>query len=224
MEVCVTVCSLTPSETDTTIHDVDCRCRESMERPTRNQTGKLSRLLSARAEERAPRLRPNRDHKVIPATANACHLCGESAGADCPQCHLPVCEEHREALEPELAALFGVWACQECTDRSRAELALDRQQWERKRTGDVVFRTCGVCGEEFSQVLAACSQCGKRLCHLHRTRYRRRFRFGQQPGEQTGGWYWDYEVRCQEHRLAPLLARLRGWQPEPAPGATESGL
>lgn len=182
-------------------------------------------LLGARAaphsEERAPRLRPNRDHKALPGAPDTCHICGQPGSARCPQCRLAVCETHQELLEPELAAIFGAWACVDCAARGREELAFDRRQWQRKRRGDIDFRTCAVCGQEFSQVLLACSQCGKRLCRVHRTRYRKRFRFGQQPGAQTGGWYWDYDVRCPDHRLSAWAARLKGWALDPTNAANE---
>jgi len=172
-------------------------------------------------EERAPRVRPNRDHKVLPAAPDTCHVCGQPASDLCPQCRLAVCKEHQEPLEPNLAAVFGPWACVECAARSREELALDQRQWERKRQGDLAFRTCAVCGQEFSQVLLACSQCGKRLCHAHRIRYRKRFRFGKQPGAETGGWYWDYDVRCARHRLSPMIARIKGWELDPTTDAND---
>lgn len=127
---------------------------------------------------------------------------------------------HLAGFSAELAPTFGPRACAACVEKALAQMDKGRAQRERKRTGDLPYRTCDVCGQEFSQVLLACAVCGKRVCRGHRVRYRRRFRFGHQGDK--GAWYWDYDVRCLEHRRR--FPRLEGWEMDPtAPEQEDRG-
>jgi hypothetical protein len=71
-----------------------------------------------------------------------------------------------------------------------------------------------LCQREFEQALSQCSQCERHVCPEHSIRYRRRFRFGAK-GNAEEAWYWDYEVRCPEHKLNPLAVKLRDWEEAP---------
>lgn len=137
-----------------------------------------------------------------------CHLCSSLSAAVCPLCRRPVCAAHLADFPVELAPAFGPRACTICVERALAQIDKERAQRERKRTGDLPYRTCAVCGQEFPQVLAACAVCGRRICRGHSVRYRRRFRFGHRGDK--GAWYWDYDVRCLEHRRR--FPRLEGWE------------
>jgi len=123
-------------------------------------------------------------------------------------CRRPTCAAHLTAFPPELVSAFGPQACAACVEKSIAQMEKGRRQREHKRAGDAPYRTCAICGREFAQVLPACTVCGRHICREHRVRYRRPFRFGH-PGDK-GAWYWDYDVRCPDHRRR--LPRLQGWQ------------
>jgi hypothetical protein len=164
---------------------------------------------------RPKRRYPGRARRRVPDfEAGRCYLCGSPATGECPQCHRPVCGDHTVRLSQELVPVFGAQACQACARFSAGDLARDEGQWDKKRSRDLPYRTCAVCGSESEQVLPRCSRCGRHLCPEHALRYRKQFSFGSRHGSEQA-WYWDHEVRCPQHRLLPLIARLRSWQPVP---------
>lgn len=132
-------------------------------------------------------------------------------------CRRPVCAVHLADFPPDLVLAFGPQACVPCVQKSVAQVEKERRQRERQRAEGAPYRTCAVCGREFSRALPACTVCGRHLCREHRVRYRRRFRFGH-PGDK-GAWYWDYDVRCLEHRRR--LPRWQGWEVDATPSETE---
>ncbi len=149
------------------------------------------------------------------ATGEACYLCTEQAVTRCRTCGRRVCSEHLVPYPDDLVEAFGPDGCQRCVDRAITEIERGRQQRERKRDRDAIYRTCAVCQQVFEQTLPACSVCGRRVCLDHSIRYRRRFRFGNRRDSTAGTWYWEYDVRCLEHRRHLWLDRLRGWQIDP---------
>jgi len=145
---------------------------------------------------------------VVEVERSGCHLCQSPAAEVCRLCQRPVCAAHLADFPAELAPVFGLRACAVCVERTLAQIEKERAQRERKRAGDLPYRTCAVCGQEFPQVLVACSVCGRYICQQHGMRYRRRFRFGHRGDK--GAWYWDHDVRCLEHRRR--FPRLEGWE------------
>ena len=163
---------------------------------------------------RPPRRRPSRSERAVPnLQPGRCHFCDDLAVGECPQCYRPACATHLVDVAQDLQPAFGEQACASCARYSAEDLARDEGQWRHKRDHDQLHRTCSLCGLEFEQTLPQCSRCLRHLCPEHALRYRKRFSFGAK-GEPEGAWYWDHETRCPDHRLNPLIARLRGWQPE----------
>ncbi|MCD6289211.1 MAG: hypothetical protein J7M34_01815 [Anaerolineae bacterium] len=144
-----------------------------------------------------------------------CYICSAPAVTRCRTCGRPICREHLVPYPEELRATFGPDGCQHCVEWAIETISRGRQQRERKRAQDVVYRTCAVCHRVFDQVLPACSVCGRRVCSKHSTRYRRRFHFGNRKDPVTGAWYWEYDVRCIEHPRRLWWDRLWGWQIDP---------
>ena len=167
-------------------------------------------ITAARARPAHPQ--PGSSERAGPPV---CYVCGAPASDECRQCRRPACDEHQVPLAKELQSLFGPDACPECARLTADDLARDEGQWARKRERDRTHRTCALCHREFEQVLPQCSHCDRHLCPEHSTRYRKRFRFGARDGVEAA-WYWDHEARCPDHRMNPLLARLRGWEENPS--------
>ncbi|HIQ05438.1 MAG TPA: hypothetical protein EYH31_07035 [Anaerolineae bacterium] len=117
----------------------------------------------------------------------------------------------------ELVPALGERACAACVERFVAQVEKERQQRERKREHDRWCRTCAICAREFEQVLPQCNVCGRPVCPEHRIRYRKQFRFGAHKGQEAA-WYWDYDVRCRDHKRSPWLVRLQGWEIDPTDG------
>ncbi len=146
-----------------------------------------------------------------------CYACAQPAIGTCRGCGRPICQEHLVPYPEDLVPLFGPDACQRCVERAIEEVERGRRQRERKRSQDVIYRTCEICNRVFEQVLPSCSVCNRRVCYDHRVRYRRRFFFGNRRDPVTGAWYWDYQVRCVDHRRHPWIARLTGWEIDHTP-------
>ncbi|NPA91038.1 MAG: hypothetical protein GXO55_06280 [Chloroflexi bacterium] len=142
---------------------------------------------------------------------HTCWICGAPAVTTCRQCGQPVCQAHLKPIPDAYVDLFGPDGCEVCVTRTLEALDLSPTVARPVVEPPPEERTCAYDGKVFPTVLPTCEVCGRRVCHEHRYRYRRKVYVGSEDFKST--YYWEYKIRCWEHPWR--WHRLKGWEQDP---------